>query len=107
MAFTDKLLQAIQRNNSLVCLGLDPDPGLMPLMGLLEFNKAIVDATSDLVCAYKPNLAFYEALGIEGLKALEKTLAHVPSLCPTFGILNGGPWCSIDRTFTLAFSLVT
>ena len=85
MNFTDKLLAASRRNNSLLCVGLDPDPGLMPKVSLLEFNKAIVDATADLVCAYKPNLAFYEALGIDGLKVLQKTIGHIPTNIPIIG----------------------
>ena len=72
MNFIDKLLEASQANNSLLCIGLDPDPELMPAgMSVLDFNKAIVEATSDLVCAYKPNLAFYEAMGRDGFKTLE------------------------------------
>ena len=85
MNFTDKLLAASRRNNSLLCVGLDPDVSLMPKVGLLEFNKAIVDATADLVCAYKPNLAFYEALGIDGLKVLQKTIEHIPTNIPIIG----------------------
>jgi orotidine-5'-phosphate decarboxylase len=85
MNFTDKLLAASRRNDSLLCVGLDPDPGLMPKVSLLEFNKAIVDATADLVCAYKPNLAFYEALGIDGLKVLQKTIEHIPTNIPIIG----------------------
>jgi len=85
MNFTDKLLAARRRNNSLLCVGLDPDPGLMPKVSLLEFNKAIVDATADLVCAYKPNLAFYEALGIDGLKLLQKTIEYIPTNIPIIG----------------------
>jgi len=85
MNFTDKLLAASQRNKSLLCVGLDPDPRLMPKVSLPEFNKAIVDATADLVCAYKPNLAFYEALGIDGLKVLQKTVEHIPSHIPIIG----------------------
>ena len=61
MNFAQKLHQATQKNRSLVCIGLDPEPELMPKIGIFEFNKAIIEATSDLVCAYKPNLAFYEA----------------------------------------------
>jgi orotidine-5'-phosphate decarboxylase len=57
----------------------------MPKVSLLEFNKAIVDATAELVCAYKPNLAFYEALGIDGLKLLQKTIEHIPSHIPIIG----------------------
>ena len=64
MSFIEKLLIAARKNNSLLCIGLDPDPELMPAsVGTLQFNKAIIDATSDLVCAYKLNFAFYEALG--------------------------------------------
>jgi orotidine-5'-phosphate decarboxylase len=51
MNFAEKLRQTSQKNKSLVCLGLDPDPKLMPEVGVLEFNKAIIEATSDLVCA--------------------------------------------------------
>jgi orotidine-5'-phosphate decarboxylase len=85
MNFTDKLLAASRRNKSLLCIGLDPDPESMPKAGLLEFNKAIIDATTDLVCAYKPNLAFYEASGIEGLRALQKTIEHIPDNIPIIG----------------------
>jgi orotidine-5'-phosphate decarboxylase len=85
MNFTEKLLQAVQRNNSLLCLGLDPDPQLMPQVGVFEFNKAIIDVTLDIVCAYKPNLAFYEALGIEGLTALQKTIKYIPGNIPVIG----------------------
>jgi DNA-binding NarL/FixJ family response regulator len=53
-------IEAAQKNKSLVCVGLDPDPGLMPdNVSILEFNKAIIDATSDLVCAYKLNFTPY------------------------------------------------
>jgi orotidine-5'-phosphate decarboxylase len=83
MNFVEKLANASRRNNSLLCVGLDPDPALMPEdIGLFQFNKAIIDATSDLVCAYKPNIAFYEALGNEGLDALKRTRDYVPENIP-------------------------
>jgi orotidine-5'-phosphate decarboxylase len=85
MTFLDKLLAASRKNKSLLCVGLDPDPELMPRVSLIDFNKAVIDATADLVCAYKPNLAFYEALGIEGIKALSKTVEHIPSHIPVIG----------------------
>jgi len=85
MKFTDKLLAASRRNNSLLCVGLDPDPELVPKINFLEFNKAIIEATADLVCAYKPNLAFYEALGIDGLKLLQDTIEHIPGHIPIIG----------------------
>ena len=75
--FVDKIRQACLRNHSLLCVGLDPDPDMMPVSNVFEFNKGIVDATAGVVSAYKPNLAFYEALGTAGLKALEDTIAHI------------------------------
>lgn len=79
MNFIQKLTNACRRNNSLLCIGLDPDRALMPgKMKVFEFNKAIIEATSDLVCAYKLNLAFYEVLEEEGLDALKQTIKHIP-----------------------------
>ncbi|HXZ95209.1 MAG TPA: orotidine-5'-phosphate decarboxylase [Dehalococcoidia bacterium] len=78
MKFTDKLLNASRKNKSWLCIGLDPDPELMPAVDVLQFNQAIIEATSDLVCAYKPNLAFYEALGTEGSAILERTVKYIP-----------------------------
>ncbi len=76
--FLAKLQAAVAKNDSLLCVGLDPDPALMPIANVAEFNKAIIDATSDQVCCYKPNIAFYEAMGAEGMQALEATLAAIP-----------------------------
>ena len=91
MNFTEKLLTASRRNKSLLCVGLDPDPKLMPdKVGIFEFNQAIIDATSDLVCAYKPNLAFYEALGSEGLDALKRTIKYIPEDIPVIGDAKRG-----------------
>jgi len=59
-------------------------------VGVFEFNKAIIDATSDLVCAYKPNFAFYEALGNEGLDALKQTVKHIPDNIPVIGDAKRG-----------------
>ena len=78
MNFSEKLVKAVQKNKSLLCIGLDPDPERMPdKIGVFEFNKAIIDATLDLVCAYKLNFAFYEALEAEGLGALKQTLSLI------------------------------
>ena len=83
MNFTEKLAQSSQKNRSLLCVGLDPDPALMPeKIGIFEFNKAIIDATADLVCAYKPNIAFYEAMGSKGLDVLKKTRDYIPKDIP-------------------------
>jgi orotidine-5'-phosphate decarboxylase len=83
MNFLEKLAEASRENRSLLCVGLDPDPAMMPEgIGIFDFNKAIIDATADLVCAYKPNIAFYEALGSAGLDALKHTRDYVPENIP-------------------------
>ena len=88
--FVAKLKAAAERNNSLLCVGLDPDPALMPIADAGEFNEAIVKATADLVCAFKPNLAFYEAMGEAGWAALRRTLAAVPPHIPVIADAKRG-----------------
>ena len=91
MNFLEKLTEATERNNSLLCIGLDPDPELMPAkVDVFKFNKAIIDATSDLVCAYKLNLAFYEALGLGGIDAMKRTIEYVPENIPVIGDAKRG-----------------
>lgn len=96
-AFLERLDRACEANQSLVCVGLDPEPGRLPVPDVLDFNKAIIDATADLVCAYKPNLSFYEALGIPGLQALEETVRHIRKTAPDAQLIadakrgDGGP----------------
>jgi orotidine-5'-phosphate decarboxylase len=91
MNFLEKLAGAAGKNLSLVCVGLDPDPALMPeKKSVLDFNKAIIDSTADLVCAYKPNIAFYEALGSDGLAALKRTRAYIPKDIPVIGDAKRG-----------------
>ncbi|MBI3954131.1 MAG: orotidine-5'-phosphate decarboxylase [Chloroflexi bacterium] len=82
MSFRDKLLQAARARDSWLCVGLDPDPARLPVPDVAAFNRALIEATADLVCAYKPNLAFYEALGMPGLRALEETMKAVPPDIP-------------------------
>ncbi|HSX19244.1 MAG TPA: orotidine-5'-phosphate decarboxylase [Candidatus Saccharimonadales bacterium] len=81
MDFKTKLQNAISKNNSLLCVGLDPDPEKTKAAGIFAFNKKIIDETKDLVCAYKPNIAFYEAAGIEGLEALKATINYIHQNC--------------------------
>ena len=90
MRFFEKLERAARKNGSLLCVGLDPDPALMPVDDVAGFNRAIIAATSDYVCAYKPNLAFYEALGEKGYAALSETLAAIPDDIPTIGDAKRG-----------------
>lgn len=92
MNFTDKLNQAIAINNSLLIVGLDPNPEMMPrqyLQGevsLIERIEAwllwVIKSSCDRVCAYKPTLGFYQALGIEGLQLLERILEAIPQSIP-------------------------
>ncbi len=81
-AFLAKLNRVAELNDSLLCVGLDPDPALMPVADVGDFNRAIIESTADLVCCFKPNLAFYEALGRAGWDALQRTLASVPAHIP-------------------------
>jgi orotidine-5'-phosphate decarboxylase len=96
MNFTQRL-RAIQKSTkSLVCVGLDTDPVRIPQAlqsyedPVLEFNRRIIEATFDLVCAYKLNLAFYEALGERGWSVLRKTLSYIPEGVITIGDAKRG-----------------
>ena len=87
--FVQKLQQAVEANQSLLCVGLDPDPYKFPhrfaspdAAGLLDWGRRIIDATADLVCCYKPNAAFYEQFGAPGWEALRETIAAVPNHIP-------------------------
>ncbi len=84
MNFWRKLEASIELHDSLLCVGLDPVRESVPAKytSITDFGKSIIDATHDLVCAYKPNIAFYEALGSEGLEALVETLAYIPDNIP-------------------------
>lgn len=97
-SFIDRLFAASRANRSLLCVGLDPDPGMMAVPDVLEFNTAIVDATKDLVCAYKPNLGFYEALGLQGLRGLERTVSHIRAAAPQAIVLGDGKRGDIAST---------
>lgn len=79
-----QLFENIQRKKSFLCVGLDTDINKIPEFlfddtddNIFAFNKAIIDATADLCVAYKPNLAFYESLGIQGWEALERTVEYI------------------------------
>mgnify|MGYP000617971159 CR=1 FL=1 len=80
---TQQLISQIHKKKSFLCIGLDVDLNKIPKHLLqtenpiFEFNKAIIDATHHLCVAYKPNTAFYEAYGLKGWKALEKTINYI------------------------------
>jgi orotidine-5'-phosphate decarboxylase len=82
--FIEQLGAAWQRNNSLVCIGLDPEPERLPVP-LFEFNKAIIDATADLVCAYKPQFAHYAAHRLEG--DLQRTIEYIHQAHPHIPVI--------------------
>lgn len=81
MGFHAKLTQAWSMNDTMVCVGLDPDPSSLPPAlasdpdGVFRFCTAIVDATADLVCAFKPQIAYFSAIGAE--QQLERVCAHI------------------------------
>lgn len=94
MNFFEKLTKTVEKNDSLFCVGLDTDITKIPQHLLQDddpifrFNKEIIDATHDLVCAYKPNIAYYEAEGVKGIESLKKTVvylqrtyADIPIIC--------------------------
>lgn len=79
-----KLIQQIKEKKTYLCVGLDTDIQKIPAHlrtlpeAVYEFNKQIIDATKDWCVAFKINTAFYEALGVKGWEALEKTVAYIP-----------------------------
>jgi uridine monophosphate synthetase len=94
MSFFDKLSRAIAINQSLLVVGLDPNPEMMPqkytntgnlndrIDGLWEWLQFIIEQTSDRVCAYKPTFGFYKALGIAGMELLDRVLTAIPKEIP-------------------------
>jgi orotidine-5'-phosphate decarboxylase len=91
MNFTDMLQQASQRHQSLLCVGLDPEPSKFPaaMKGdasrIFDFCAQIVDATHELVCAFKPQIAYFAAHRAEA--QLERLIAHIRNVAPTVPII--------------------
>lgn len=84
-----ELFENIQRKKSFLCVGLDTDVNKIPEFmfdqfedPIFEFNKTIIDATADLCVAYKPNLAFYESLGLSGWDVLDRTVDYIRTNYP-------------------------
>jgi len=119
VTFCERLVQAIEKNRSLLCIGLDPDLERFPEgvardpEGIVAFNRAIVEATADLVCAYKPNLAFYLAHGAAGIAALAEIRHLVPPDIPVILDAKLGDIASTSAAYaravfeTLGFDAVT
>ena len=108
MNFFEKLEKAQDKNNSLLCVGLDIDLTKVPKEILKEdnpilaFNKAIIDATKEHVCAYKPNFAFYEQYGISGLEALKQTIEYIPDDIPVIGDAKRGDIGNTSKAYAKA-----
>lgn len=106
--FFKRLDELTKERDSLLCVGLDSDMERIPRSCLLKdnpqlwFNQQIVDATKDLVCAYKINLAFYESLGATGLETLTKTLAFIPSEIPVIADAKRGDIGNTARHYAKA-----
>lgn len=104
--FTAKLEQCWQKD-SLVCVGLDSDYAQLPASvkqghsveeALFVFNREIIDATHDLVCGYKPNAAFYEAQGNDGLQALIRTVQYIHEAYPHIPVILDAKRADIGST---------
>lgn len=107
-----KLLEEQWSRNNFVCVGLDSDPNKIPscaqlrttegeldiIKTITRFNRAIVEATKDLVCAYKPNSAFYEAYGSLGMEALQQTIADIHAIAPAVPVILDAKRADIGNT---------
>lgn len=104
MTFQEKLDRIVKKNKSLLCVGLDSDINKIPLHikekehPQSTFNKMIIDATHDLVCAYKPNSAFYEARGKAGIEALKMTCDYLKNNYPEIAIILDAKRADIGST---------
>ncbi len=107
-AFFQKLEDAAKKNNSRLCVGLDPrknkipDPFQREKDPIFAFNKAVIDAALPHACAFKPNLAFYESAGPEGLSALKKTVEYIPKDIPVIADAKRGDIGSTAEAYALA-----
>lgn len=110
-SFVDKLTDAVEKNDSLLCVGLDPDldhlaaeHGHLLSVGerLTSFCRDIIEQTADLVCCYKPNIAFFEQAGAEGWVALQEVIAAVPDGIPVLLDAKRGDIGSTARAYARA-----
>jgi len=105
----NELFNQIKKKNSYLCVGLDTDINKVPRHLLeykdpvFEFNKQIIDATHDLCIAYKPNVAFYEALGPKGWESLQKTVEYIPKECFTIADAKRGDIGNTSSLYARAF----
>lgn len=110
MKFIEKLLAASRQNNSLLCVGLDPEPSRFPPSFLGEpaeksvkqFCLEIIEATAPYVCAYKPNMAFFEVLGPGGWQVLQEVLKAIPEHIPVIADAKRGDIGNTARNYAAA-----
>lgn len=104
MNFTKRLNQTIGERKTRLCVGLDPEPSKIPehlktkSSPLYEFNKTIIDKTQEYVAAYKPNSAFYEAYGTDGIGQLKKTCDYIKETYPGVIIILDAKRADIGNT---------
>jgi orotidine-5'-phosphate decarboxylase len=104
-----ELITQIKKKKSFLCIGLDTDIRKIPthLLELedpiFEFNKQIIDATKDLCVAYKPNIAFYESMGVSGWNSLQKTLDYIPNDIFTIADAKRGDIGNTSSMYAKAF----
>lgn len=79
MTFFQRLEQSIARTGSRLCIGLDPDPARLPVPDVAVFLREVIAATADIACCYKPNMAFFEAMGDEGFGVLRAAMRAMPT----------------------------
>lgn len=102
-----QLLEQIKNKGSFLCVGLDSDPAKLPAHLLdredpvYEFNRAIIDATAPYCIAYKPNMAFYEATGVNGWISLERTIKYIRQNYPEMFIIADAKRGDIGNTSKL------
>lgn len=105
----EQLFEQVKKKDSYLCVGLDTDLAKIPPHLLkkadpvFEFNKQIIDATAEFAIAYKPNIAFYEALGPAGWESLQKTLDYIPKDCFTIADAKRGDIGNTSSLYAKAF----
>jgi orotidine-5'-phosphate decarboxylase len=109
MTFLEKIKSAQQKSGSMLCVGLDTDYQKLPEIlddernPVLAFNKAIIDATSDLVCCYKLQIAYYEAYGERFYESVQSTLGYIPKHILTIGDVKRGDIGATSEKYAHAY----
>jgi orotidine-5'-phosphate decarboxylase len=108
-AFTEKLLTAARQNNSLLCVGLDPEPSRIAVLpgetmerAVVRFCREIIEATAPFVCAFKPNMAFFEVFGPAGLHIFQEVVRAVPQHIPVIADAKRGDIGNTARHYAAA-----